>query len=126
MNTKSFRYNSLERRRPRAKKAVTDTTFIRVRGPKVLNDTYKKRGGVRYCVRSKTQQARSVFPRITGRRAGAGKETPVTNAQRLHLSDSVRFIESRVPADSQLKSSGGMGPTSHLVPFTPKGAPLEV
>jgi hypothetical protein len=42
----------------------------------------------------------------TGRWAGAGKETPVTNAQRLQLPEYVRFIESRVPADSQLILSG--------------------
>src|SRR5260370_18335525 len=47
---------------------------------------------------------------------GAGKETPVTNAQRLHLSESVRFNESRVPADSQLICKRGTGPTSHLIP----------
>src|SRR5260370_12365443 len=48
--------------------------------------------------------------------AGAGKETPVTNAQRLHLSKFVPFIESRVPADSQLICKRGTGPTSHLIP----------
>src|SRR5260370_11835558 len=58
--------------------------------------------------------------RVTGQWGGAGKETVVTNPQRLHLLDFVRFRESRVPDVSQLICKRGKGPTSRLIPFTPR------
>ena len=43
---KSFRIRRVERRGPRAEnKAVTETAFIRFRGPQALKDTYKKPEG---------------------------------------------------------------------------------
>jgi len=64
-------------------------------------------GEVRHCVWSQNATGEVSLPQITrttDRMTGAGKETPVTNAQRLQPSNSVWFIESRVPVDSQLIS----------------------